>query len=160
MDNFLYKIGDNIKTNTKDIVIIDRKYDKETNAKMYKIRCNICGFDSGEHYLKGVKHNEYWVKEYNLTHNKYCPCCNNVVISKEINSISVIAPWMAEYFDDINNSFKYSICSNEKINMHCVLCNADLGLHQINNLHKHKKLSCVCNDSISFPNKISYYLFQ
>ena len=53
--SFKYKIGDEIKDECRDIVIIDREYRERKhsngksiiNDKWYKYRCNKCGWDEG-----------------------------------------------------------------------------------------------------------------
>lgn len=66
---YKYNIGEHIKRDNLDIIITDRKI--INNLKMYKYKCNKCGFNCGEHW--SIKEKEYkdelWILEYNLQKN-------------------------------------------------------------------------------------------
>ena len=80
--NFKIEIGTHIKDNKRDITIIDRKYEKRrhgksmVNEKLYKYRCNKCGYECGEHIDVTTRKylNEYWVPESDLIGKRQVGC--------------------------------------------------------------------------------------
>ena len=91
-----YEIGEHIIKGNLNITIIDRRLTPKHQE--YKIRCNICGFDSGKHYnvRKKIYRDEYWVIYCNLQKMVNCPCCQGIkkIIVKGINDISTTDTWM------------------------------------------------------------------
>ncbi len=72
-NDFRYEIGHRYITDNFDFTITDKKV--INNKKMYKYKCNKCGFDSNKTtYYKGNSV-DYWVSETNLKQNISCPCC-------------------------------------------------------------------------------------
>ena len=157
-----YEIGDIVIDENKNMTIIDRKYDN--GIQYYKIKCNKCGFDCGEHYYNQVFKEEMWISIYNLNKAKGCPCCgrSSKIVVSGINDIPTTAPWMIKYFQGGYNEAKmYTQYSNNKLFFICPYCNrvSDKKI-PIHNLRKYFGLSCICNDKMSFPNKFIYFLFE
>ena len=162
-----YNIGDIIKKDNLDIVIIDRRFNN--HKQEYKIKCNKCGFNSGKH-ISVIKNpdrkekDEYWIDYSNLNKLKSCPCCGNrtKLVVPGINDIPTTNPWMISYFQGGKDEAKlYTYNSREKIYPICPDCgdikNKQVYIYQIYN---NKTISCHCKDGISFPNKFAYYAFQ
>lgn len=164
-----YEIGENIKDENRDLTVIDRKRipDKEgCLRKYYKVKCNICHYDSSGYYNNGEYREELWVSENDLTRvgkRRYnCSCCSNKIVVTGINDIPTTDPWMIPYFQGgYDESKKYTHCSNIKKNFVCPDCKRvkDKAI-PIQQLYSKKRISCICSDNISYPNKFAYFLFQ
>ena len=108
--DFKIEIGQIFKDDKRDIVIIDRKYSREqcnpdkqdrvyyANKKLYKYKCNKCGFDCGECYKQGKHLNEYWIPENTILKGHGCPVCStpSMIVAPSINSIYNTASWMID----------------------------------------------------------------
>lgn len=150
--NFKFNIGDKIKDNKRDLSIIDKKIDKETvkygsgyrtrSLKLYKYHCNTCTYES-------------WIKESNLLYNKNgCSCCNGKTVVKGINDIATTAPHVVKYLFDKTDAFKYTKSSGRQVICKCPDCNYQKKMiigHLVN-----RGFSCICSDSVSYPNKFAY----
>ena len=162
--DFRYDIGDKYITNESDFTIIDKKmFGKK---KMYKYRCNKCGFDASKPtYYKGELI-DYWVTETNLKVGITCPCCGkkNTYTQCGINDITTTDPWMVPYFQGgYDEASKYLAGSEVKKKFICPRC------HQLKNkkmyiytLHQTKTISCPFrSDGFSYPEKfVGYFLKQ
>lgn len=153
---FKFEIGYRLKTDNKDMIVIDReykiRYDKNNNKyydKWYKYKCNKCGWEEG------------WVIESGL--NKGCSCCANQIVVPHINSIvaNEETHWMIPYFqgetyeEKYNNASKYIPKSGQRVQFVCPHCNQlKKTTMAIYNLYYGKSINCTCSDSISYPSKI------
>lgn len=154
-----YNIGDIINDENRNIKIIDRQI--INGMHNYKILCLRCGFNSGKHYslVNNVFKSEYWISEYRLFDaDAQCPCCcvPSKIIVQGINDIATTAPWMIEYFVNKDDLLTHTCQSNKKVDMICPSC----GKHKlliIGNLYRRKYIPCVCDDFVSFPNKLAFY---
>lgn len=175
--NFKYEIGQILKDENKDIIVIDRKYEKQiktdkfaresiANRKYYKYRCNKCGFDCGEHYdLKtNVYKKDFWRIEYDLINSKQCACCSSSsqIVVERINDIPTTAPWMVKYFQGGYDEAKmYTKSSAKKIYPMCPDCgrvkNKEM---KISTIYKNHTISCLCGDGISYPEKLMFNLLE
>ena len=173
--NWRYNIGQRlIEYNTngslkKDITIIDRKIIKKSqktkneslfsqNIKYYKYKCNICGFDCGEHYRNQKYNKELWIIEAQLIIGCGCGvCCNSPqTVVEGINDIPTTAPWMVKYFQGGYDEAKlYNKSSGKKIYPVCPDCGRvkDKKI-SINTLYSSHSISCYCSDCIPYGEKI------
>ena len=159
---WMYNIGDSID-NTDEIIVTNRKRDRDANGKLhqyYQIKCLRCGFDSGEHYKDGVYKESYWIMGKDLKNIKQCPCCLNRIIVSGVNDVSTSHPNLKKYFYNAEEAKTLGVHSNKVIDVVCPHCGS---------LHKktiaqiftnNGMLACSCKDHISYPNKVSYYLFK
>lgn len=160
---FKYEIGQIIKSDSVDITIIDRKYEKHKhgkaiiNDKYYKYKCNKCGFACGEYYKVGNYYEEFWILESDLLQGNGCSCCcaTPQIVVNGINDIPTTDPWMVDYFQGgYNEAKKYMKSGNTKIYPICPNCGKIKGkkmsLNTINSLHG---IGCTCGDGISYPEK-------
>lgn len=148
--NFRYEIGQFLKDNERDIVIIDKKYIKDKNGrdyKYYKYKCNRCGA-------------ELWMVESNLLNrNLGCACCSNHQAVKGINDIATTNPELVKYFSNIEDAYKYTYSSGNKVLMKCPNCNYEKEV-SIDKLYN-QGFSCPkCSDGISYPEKIMFNLLK
>lgn len=157
-----YEIGEKIINANKNMTIIDRKYDN--GRQYYKIKCNKCGFDCGEHFSNQIFKEEMWVDKQRLQSLKDCPCCgkSTIIVVPGINDICTTDPWMISYFQDgEEEAKKYRSNSKRRIYPICPYCNTISKKSQIiNNIKRNRGFLCTCNDKVSFPNKFIYYLFD
>lgn len=144
-----YNIGDNIKSSTRNMTIIDREtkehYYKYKDGKRlsyyqnYKYHCNICGFNG-------------WISLSNLKKGVKCSCCSNRTVVKGINDIATLRPDLIKYFVDINDAYSHTIMSSKKIKCVCPICGTEKYII-ISNLNQHGFSCDKCSDGISYPEK-------
>ena len=153
MNDFKYEIGQNLKDEKKDFIIIDRKYEKDKNGhniKLYRYKCNKCGYDKG------------WTRESCLSkNNRGCPCCckSPRLVEKGINDIATTHPYLVKYFVNIEDTYKYTYSSNKNVLMKCPNCGYEK-INNINNLY-YKGFSCpMCSDGIFMPEKIMFRVLE
>ena len=167
--NFRIEIGQTFKDNKRDIAIIDRKYIKDKNGrtrKMYKYKCNKCGFDGGKHWSTEDKcyKDECLIEESSLLHGGGCSCCNgNKIVVEGINDITTTASWMVKYFQGGHEEAKlYAKTSRTKINPICPCCGKNRNKKtSIKDIYNHKGFNCpFCSDNFSYPNKFMFNLLK
>lgn len=141
-------IGDRIKDDKRDLVIIDTKKDYANNGTFrsyVRYHCNICGYDS-----------DYRLGSEIVSGGKGCSCCAGYVVSEKINSIPAVAPWMVMYFlGGYDEAKQYTPCSRSKIFPICPDC---LRVKQepklIQDIFRTKSIGCLCGGGKSFPEKM------
>lgn len=144
--DFNIEIGTNIVDEHRNITILERKRIKRKNQyfKMYRYKCNICGYDDG------------WSEECDILHHKNgCPCCANRTVVEGINDIPTTDPWMIKYFQGGYEEAKlYSHGSTNKIYPICPDCGKIRDkLIPISEIYSRHSIGCTCGDSISYPEK-------
>lgn len=147
---FQLEIGQRLNDNNRDLTIIDRKY--IDGEKVYRYKCNVCGFDCGEHYRAGELNNEFWINERSLRKGTGCSCCYNRSVVTEINSISKVAPWMIELGVNKIDADRYSICNANKIEVICPYCKKAKRM-AIHNIYNSESICCSCGDGYSRGHK-------
>lgn len=166
---FKIEIGQTFKDNKRDLVIIDRKIIKDKHGrgwKMYKYKCNKCGFDCGEHYnIRENKYKyEYWIKEHHLLHLENCACCcaSPHIIVEGINDIPTTAPWMIKYFQGgYDEAKKFTKSSSYEIKPICPYCRKIKSTPiTINHIYSRKNIGCNCEDGCSLVSKIMFDLLN
>jgi len=141
---YLYKIGDKIKTNTGEVEILSQTritYAKKQHIyKAYQYKCTLDGYED-------------IITEDNLKQGKGCSVCKGGVVKAGINDIGTTDIWMLDYLVDKNDIFKYSIGSGKLINCKCPICGYKKEIRA--STIKHHGYGCpVCNDHISFAEKV------
>lgn len=161
---FKYNVNDVLKDDKRDITIIDNKRIRVKNKlnKVYKIKCNKCGFKSQEHYSNGEFREEYTITESHLNRGDGCPCCKgNHVVVEGINDIPTTDSWMVKYFQGgYDEAKKYTSCSHVKTQLKCPTCswiNKDI---TIKNLYYQRFICIKCSDNISFPEKFMISILE
>lgn len=167
-DEFKYGIGQVFKDNKRDLTIIDRKVivkeriyknrknKSNTQVKWYKYKCNICGFECGEHYKNQEYKEEYWIEESNLTTGNGCSCCTNQIVVKGYNDVPTTAPFIIPYFQGGYDEAKmYNYKSNHKIYPKCPDCGRVKDKPTtVCNIITSGSIRCACGDGISYPEKL------
>lgn len=157
--NWKFNIGDEIKDDKRNIVIIDRitinkgdiqpnKSLSKFNSKWYKYKCLKCG-------------NENWMIEGNLSHGFGCnACCSSpqkVVLG--INTIWDKARWMCDLGVSEEDAKKYTFRSSKKIEVICPHC-GNKKKCRIDSIHKNHSIGCICSDKQSYPEKLMYSILK
>lgn len=167
--SFRVNIGDVINSNNRDLIIIDRKREKDKTGrwwKYYRYKCQKCGFECGEYYSTKDKqfYKEYWIEENHLlSREQGCSCCSNQIVVEGINDIPTTAPWMIKYFQGgYDEAKKYHSQSNQKVNFKCPDCgkikNKTLPICE---LYKRNSISCsYCGDGLSYPEKFMFNILK
>ena len=150
--SFKFKIGNKIKDEGRDIVIIDREYRERKytngnsiNYKMYKYRCNKCVFPDGSFF-------ENWIVEGDLLRGGGCPCCSGHKVALGINTIWDTDRWMCGLGLSKEDAKTHTKCSNDKVFVVCPKCNKRKEI-RIYSIYKHKSIGCSCSDKRSYPEK-------
>ena len=153
--SFKLKIGDEIKDEGRDIIIIDKEYRerKHTNGKhtinekWYKYRCNKCGWDEG------------WIVESTLLNGNGCSCCAGKTVVENINSIWTTDRWMCNLGLSVEDAKTHTKRSNNKVFVVCPECNKKKEII-IANMYKHKSIGCTCGDGFSYGHKYVYSMLK
>lgn len=132
------KINQEILDSKRHLKILDIYYNTSYKCKYLCKKCGYIGITSEKYIKKGTG----------------CAVCAGQKIEKNINSIYVTDKWMIPYIGE-ENSKKYSRSSNKVIDVKCIDC-GKIKKICIRNLYKRKKISCICGDGISYPNKLMY----
>ena len=145
--SFKFKIGDEIKDEGRDIVIMDKEYreikytnGKPINYKWYKYRCNKCGWDEG------------WIVESALFKKQGCSCCSNRTVVENINSIWTTNRWLCSLGLSEKDAKTHTRGSHDKVFVICPKCNKKKEI-RISDMYNSKSICCSCSDKRSYPEK-------
>lgn len=149
--DFYYKIGDILKSDKRDLIIINNEYKENEEGrklKWYKYHCNKCD-------------NEDWVVEGTLRKGIGCNAC--CIPPKKpklgINTIWDKAYWMVDLGVSEEDAKKYTPCSGDKIEVVCPNC-GNKKIIQIIKINKNHSISCTCGDGYSYPEKFIYSMLK
>lgn len=150
--NWKYEIGQVIKDEKRDMIIIDRKIRvrKSFNSKRnkycnkneewYKYHCNIDG-------------NEDWIYVGWLNSGQRCNVCNNRKAMLGINTIWDTDRYLVtDYGLDEEFAKTHTVGVGEKGKFICKDC-GNIKLCRPNNVRYNKSIGCSCNDNFSYPEK-------
>jgi hypothetical protein len=159
---FKYNIGDLIEKENLSITIIDTFHDSNRyKTKRYRYKCNICGFDSSKAAYRNGNQIDYSITESNLLNLTKCPCCHGRIVQCGINDTATTMPEVVKFFFDKSEAKRYSKSSNHKIVCVCPDCGTvKKNKISINQLSKLKYISCVCNRTMSFPERVMYHILN
>ena len=117
----------------------------KNKIKMWHSKCN-CEFE--------VTPNNF------LSKHSTCPICCNRTIIKGVNDMNTTAQTIAKYTFLEEDRYKYSCCSNTKIDWTCPRCGKIIKHKSPYEIY-HNGFSCkYCSDGISYPNKFFHELFR
>lgn len=146
---FKIEVGQILKDNKRDLIIIDREYRPrytkdgkfKCKDKYYKYHCNKCS-------------NEDWIVESALLNLKVnCNICTNEKAKLGFNTIWDKARWMVDLGVSEEDSKKYTPQSGKKITVKCPDCGKEKRVI-ISSIFKCKSIGCnSCSDGISFSEK-------
>lgn len=152
---FKYDIGQHIIEDGRDFTIKDREYrfyitkdGRKQNKKYYLVHCNICGYEQWKQ--------EIYISGKNATG---CAGCAGLRCVSGHNDICTTDPWMIKYFPNgAEQASLYTKWSTQELEFVCPACGRKR-ISSPSNISAIGKLSCVCNDSISYPNKFLFSFF-
>ena len=158
--SFKFKIGDEIKDNKRDIVIIDREYRERKHAngkstindKWYKYRCNKCRFPDGSFF-------ENWIVEGHLLKGIGCSCCCNQTVVEDINSIWATDRWMCSLGLSEKDAKTHTRGSGDKVFVVCPKCNKKKEI-TIKSIYNYKSIWCSCGDGFSYGHKYVHSMLK
>jgi len=133
---FLYNVGNII--NEK---VILKRY-KYNNTLYYDYQCLI-------------DDNIDKMTEYNLKNGMSCNVCVNQKILKGVNDISTTDPNSIKLFKNIEDCYTHCRGSTDKVLMVCPNCGNEK-LRQIDLYFRYKSLACICDDRISYGEKMIF----
>ena len=159
---FKYKIGENIKDTKRNLIIIDKKSvknEKGQNIKSYKYLCLTCGFNSEDYYKAGEYEEEFWILENKLQQGHGCSCCNGKIIAKGINDIATTHQNFIRYFVNIEDSYKNTYASNNKVLLKCIDCGFEKEMRIADFIKR--GMSCLkCDDKIPLCEKFMFSVLE
>ena len=139
--NFKYKIGQTIKDDKRDMVIIDREI--RNCQHWYKYRCNI-------------DNNEDWIRVYELENHINCNVCSNRKVMLGINTIWDTDKYLVtDYGLEEEFAKTHTIGTGEKGKFTCKCCGRKKYL-EIRTVKKRNSIGCICGDGVSYPEKFMY----
>lgn len=148
-EDFKIELGKVFTNRKRNLVIIDREYRinaKNEKIKWYKYKCNVCNA-------------ELWMREGDVLGGNGCGCCRGLVVIKDINSIYKTNPNLIKYFVDINDAYTNTAGSHNQVLCKCPECGYSKNI-SIYNLNR-QGFSCLkCSDSISYPEKVMYFVLK
>ncbi len=148
---YIYNIGDIIKTKTGSVEILEQiKFNRKSkstyvNQKGYVVRCMVDGY-------------EFKIIEYHLKQGNGCKLCSNS-IRTGINDVATKRPELIRYFVNIKDAYGNGCSSKKKVLLKCQDCGAQKEL-SINSLCINGFSCNNCSDGISIPNKFIYNLLK
>jgi hypothetical protein len=143
----IYHINDIIKTKTGNLKIL--KIYTRNHRSWYKYQCLNDGYIGN-------------VSGSSIDNGSGCPVCSNPpkVIVNGINDMWTTAPEQAKLLANPEDGYKYSRCSNKRLDWKCPNCGNIIKNNSIHNVY-YKGLSCsMCSDGISYPNKLIYNILE
>lgn len=146
---YIYNIGEVIKTKTGKIIILEqiRVKNGKGTRKGYLYKCLIDG--NIDEISEGALKN----------HNSGCSVCHGKKVLKGYNDIATTHPHLVKYFANIEDAYKYTSGSNEKVLTKCPECGNEK-YKIIYNLCNKDFLCPRCSDGLSYPNKFMYNILE
>lgn len=144
--DFKVEVGTTFEDSKRNITITNREVITDTrghNWKLYYYKCNICGWDNGS------------VKESALLNNKKpcgCSCCSNNTLVTGINDIATVRPDLIEYFLNKDDSKKFQLKSNRRVDLKCKNCGNKKNM-RVNDFTTYGFSCSVCGFGYSVPEK-------
>jgi len=142
---FIYKVGDVVKDNRRNLTIIDVTKMKRNNhnAKYVKYKCNVCNYES-----------DYILENTFIQRERGCSRCAGRKTFIGYNDIvSTNNLWMIPYFIGGEDEAKqYTPQSGKKVNLQCPDCGHNK-IYKISELFNKHSIACKCGDGISYPEK-------
>ena len=141
--DFRYSIGDILKDNNRNLLILDREYKliKDRRKRYYSYKCMQpnCGY-TGE------------IEENNLRGGSGCLACVNKIAALGINTIWDTDRWMCDLGVSEEDAKKYTHGSGEYIDVICPICKNQKNI-RISEIYQRRTISCSCSKCVSFPER-------
>lgn len=144
--NWKYEIGQIIKDEKRDMIIIDREL-RGIGYQYYKYHCNIDG-------------NEDWISNSNLKKGTRCNVCSNYKAMLGVNTIWDTDRYLVEVYGlDEEFAKTHTIGTTEKGKFTCKDC-GNIKLIIPTSVKKNKSIGCSCGDKVSYPEKFVYSMLK
>lgn len=149
MYEYKYNVGDVVGT----YKILDRfigGIDDGRKKKMryYKCQCIDCGTNVDK-------------SESSLDMGIGCGVCKKCQCNPLINSVAVKEPWMVACFVNEEDAYKYTPCSEKRVEMKCISCGQPVGTRTIETVYESHGVRCpICADGYSIPEKFMYAILK
>lgn len=142
---FKYSIGEIIN----DILILDQRLITEEVC----VNSGIKTISTENGYLVQCLRDGYKfeVLEKNMTRRRNCPICGHTKVIPGINDIGTTDPVFAKWIVNDSDIISHTRNTNKQLLLRCPVCGREfMGIP-----NRYKLIpSCVCNDHISYPEKI------
>ena len=140
-NEFKYDIGSIINGYT----VLEQIRLKKNDGKFYRAYIVKCIKD-------GYTHS---VAETSLDAGNSCPVCCNKIIVKGINDMWTTNPELAKLLADPMDGYKYSRCSDKKVDWICPICKSLVKNKSPKYIGRYGKVYCpFCGDGFSYPEKV------
>ena len=157
---FKIEIGQRLKDEKRDLVILDREYREYTHkpdvngnvhkqkVKYYRYKCNKCSYEG-------------WSTESLLLNRKdSCACCRGLVPVLGINTIwDTNKDWVEIFGISEEDAKTHTKGSGEIIEVTCPDC-GNIKKIKIDTIRSNKSIGCFCGISYSYPEKIMINLLN
>lgn len=140
---FKYEVGQIIKDDKRDLLIVDKEYrinKNNNNKKWYRYKCNKCGWMEG------------CIEENSLRFGGSCSCCCNRTTVLGINTIWDKARWMCDLGVSEEDAKAYTKSADKKVEVICPDC-GKMKKMQIPTVYNRKSISCTCGDGKTYSEK-------
>lgn len=149
---YIYDIGDIIKDNRRDLIILKqiRVKNGKNTRKGYKYHCNKCGYNEGE------------ISESSLKRGNGCLVCCGHKAMLGFNTIWDTDKWAVDRkLISEEDAKKYTKSSTKRINVICPNCGEIKKKMRICNIIRYKSICCKkCGDGVSFPERVVGLVFD
>ena len=144
-----------------------RKSNQEFQEELKQLRNNGKDVYSDDKYINN--HTKIWFycsREHkwlaapkDILRGRGCPYCSSKKVLIGYNDIATTSPDIFRYLANQEDGYKYTRCSNIRIDFKCVLCGHIQNRKISSVAHKGFKCEC-CGDGISYPNKFGVAFFD
>lgn len=146
---FKYDIGQCIKDDKRDLVIVSReirvmnlKNGKVRNKKWYEYKCNKCP-------------NKDWNTEENLTSGQGCNTCRTSPTKvTPWNCIWATDRWMCDLGVSEEDAKTHTYGSGKEVKVTCPHCGRSF-YKKLNNISINRSINCKCGDKTPYPEKFT-----
>lgn len=149
--NFKLELNTTFTNNERNATIISREYRTDNKGivkKWYKLHCNKCNC-------------EYWVVEQDVVKQKQCNVCGKYpkIVVKGVNDALTKCPEIKKYLVDVEDGYKYTKNSKQKIHVRCPDC-GELKYIPMSYLTSRGLVCSKCGDGKSYPNKFMFNILE
>lgn len=145
-NNYIYNVGDIIRTNNSDLKIIKLARLTDKNRKGYICKCTVCN-------------HEFPQVEYNLKNKIGCPVCCGKDVVIGVNDMWTTVPELAKLLLNTEDGYKYTQSSQFKVNWKCPICGEIIN-RSIANVKSRGFICSNCERTQSYPNRFMYNLLK
>lgn len=154
MNGFFVKKGTEILVKVEDLP-------DSSNVLVIKI-CDICGCETPkpQFYYNIIRRRDATdgLDRCNNCGAKYLG--KQKALAKESNCIATVDPEFAKLLWNVEETYKFTCQSNQKVDFKCPQCGNKVENKIITNVYRNQKVPCYCNDNVPYPEKFMYSLLS